>query len=159
MSKAPAVAKSAANSAAGGRTGRGLILGLVCGIALAAMPGFAALGAILMAPGIFACMFDAAPGKPSARAVLLLGVATAIAPGFALWSDGVSVPSAIALATQPPTIGLSWSAQGAGWLAMELAPALVRAVLEATARARALALRRMRGRIEAEWSIAPLEGE
>lgn len=156
MSKAPAVG---AKPAAGRAGGSGWMLGLICGIALAAMPGYAALGAILVAPGILACAFDAAPGKPSARAVLLLGVATAISPGFALWSGGVSVTAAVALATQPPTIGLSWSAQGAGWLAVELAPALIRAVLEATAKARALALRRMRERIETEWSIAQLEDE
>ena len=146
---------------AAGRSGGGRIwvLGLVCGLGAALAPGLLALVGLLLAPGLLAFVTDPTPGRASARPVLLLGAAAAIGPLLALNASGGGVAAALAIGGEPRSLALAWSAQGAGWLAVEAAPWLIRLVLDSTARAQALALRRTRRTIEAEWGIPPRDGE
>ncbi len=134
------------------------LLGLLCGAAAAVAPGWLTLAAILLAPGLLAALTDPAPGRASARPVLLLGAAVAIAPLVTLAGSGGGVTMALALAGEPRTLALTWSAQGAAWLVMEAAPWLIRLLLDGSAAAQALALGRARNALEAEWGFAPREG-
>jgi hypothetical protein len=132
------------------------LLGLACGAGLAMAPHFLVLAGVLLAPGLFAFAADPLPGRPAARPVLLLGLAMAIRPALALWTAGTQVGTALAIAAEPRTLALAWSAQGAAWLLAEAAPALVGLLLEASARARIAVLRRARAGLEEEWGIPPL---
>ena len=144
-----------------GRSGGGRIwvLGLLCGIGAALAPGLLALAGILLAPGLLAFITDPTPGRASARPVLLLGAAAGIRPLLAFNASSGGVAAAISIGCEPRTVALAWSVQGAGWLAVEAVPLLIRLVLDSTAHARALALRHTRRVIEAEWDIPPRDGE
>jgi hypothetical protein len=135
------------------------LLGLLCGVGAAVAPGFLAMAAILLGPAALAFFTDPSPGRARARPVLLLGGAMAIGPMIGLAGSGGGVGSAIALACEPRVLALAWSAQGAAWMAVELAPWVIRMLLEGTAHAQAMALRRARRGIEAEWGIPPREGD
>jgi membrane associated rhomboid family serine protease len=139
--------------------GRLWLLGLICGIGAALAPGLLAMSAILLAPGLLAFFTDPSPGRAAARPVLLLGAATALTPLMSVATSSFSLTTAIALACDPRSLALAWSAQGACWIAVELAPWLIRLALDGTAHAQALALRRLRRTLEAEWGIPPRDGE
>ena len=61
--------------------------------------------------------------------------------------------AAIAIVTDPATLGIAWSAAAAGWLLTQVIPLIVRAVLEATFLARAARLRAARGRLMEAWGL------
>ncbi len=140
-------------------SGRIWMVGLACGVGAAVAPGVLAMVAILLGPAGLAFFTDPSPGRAKARPVLLLGAAMAISPMMGLSGAGFGVGSAIALACEPRVLALAWSAQGAAWMAVELAPWVIRLMLDGTARAQAMALRRARRGIEAEWGVPPREGE
>jgi hypothetical protein len=131
------------------------LLGMACGVATAFAPAYAVMATILLAPALLAAAADATPGRASARPVLVLGAASAIAPLGHLWSSGPFVANAFALARDPHTLALAWSTQGATWLAAEAVPAVLRLLLDGRARSRAAALRRARRALEEEWAIPP----
>ena len=72
-----------------------------------------------------------------------------------LWSAGHTLAAAATLATDPDNLMIAWGMAAAGWLLAELAPVVVRAVLEALSLSRAARLRAERARYEAEWGFAP----
>ncbi len=129
------------------------VLGLGTGVCLALMPGAVVLGAILLAPAVVAMMIDESAGKSASKPILLCGIATAVAPGYLLWTIGPEIVSAVSIATNPRQLALSWSLQGVAWLSAEVLPAIIRASLNAASSARIAVLRRARARIETEWSI------
>ena len=131
------------------------MLGLATGIALALAPGAAALALVLLMPGVAAFLLDGGKGKPAARPVLLCGLATIVFPGVDWWQAGPDLGNALAIATRPDRLGLAWSLQGLAWLAIEVLPTLIRLVLDGTADARIVALRRARTHLEEEWNIPP----
>ncbi len=146
---------------AAGRSGGGRVwlLGLICGLGAALAPGLLALAGILLAPALLAFMTDPTPGRTSARPVLLLGAAAGMSPLLALNASGGGVTAAVSIGCEPRALALAWSVQGAGWLAVEAAPWLIRFMLDSTARTEAIALRRTRQSLEAEWGIPPRDEE
>jgi hypothetical protein len=132
--------------------------GLTCGAVVTLAPGVALLLALLLGPGLLAVLLDREPGRPMARCVLLMGVATCVQPLRILWADGGSAAAALALAADLQVLGTAWSAAAAGWLLAELAPLGTRLVLEALARSRAAKLRAERERLLAEWGAEDAEG-
>lgn len=127
--------------------------GLACGVLAAVTPGIAIVTAGLLAPGIVALRLDHDPGRPTARTVLTCGLAACVQPVITLWNTGQSFATAMAIVTDPGTIGFAWSAAAGGWLLTQLAPLGVRAVLEAAALARATRLRAARSRITEAWGL------
>jgi len=125
--------------------------GLTCGAVVTLAPGVAVLLGLLLGPGLLALLLDREAGRPMARCVLLMGLATCVQPLRALWSDGQSLAVALALAGDLQVMGTAWSAAAAGWLMAELAPLGTRLVLEALARSRAAKLRSERDRLLAAW--------
>src|SRR5580658_2942277 len=111
--------------------------GLACGVLAAILPGIATVAAGLLAPGVVALRLDREPGRPVARTVLTCGLAGCVHPVITLWNTGQSFDTAIAIVSDPATVGIAWCAAAAGWLLTQLAPLIVRAVLEAGSLARA----------------------
>jgi hypothetical protein len=127
--------------------------GLACGVLAAIAPGIATVAAGLLAPGLVALRLDREPGRPVARTVLTCGLAGCVHPVITLWNTGQSFATAIAIITDPTTIGMAWSAAAAGWLLTQVAPLAVRAALEAVALARSTRLRAARSRIAEAWGL------
>ncbi len=127
--------------------------GLACGVLAAVAPGIATLAAGLLAPGAVAIKLDREPGRPVARTVLTCGLAGCVHPVITLWNTGQSFDTAIAIVSDPATIGIAWSAAAAGWLLTQVAPLAVRASLEAVALARSTRLRVARSRIVEAWGL------
>jgi hypothetical protein len=127
--------------------------GLACGVLTAIAPGVATLAAGLLLPGMVALKLDQEPGRPVARTVLTCGLAGCVQPVITLWNAGQSFDAAVAILSDPAVIGIAWSAAAAGWLLSQLAPLIVRMVLEAAALARATGLRLTRGRVAEAWGL------
>jgi hypothetical protein len=70
-----------------------------------------------------------------------------------LWNSGQSFDTAVAIVSDPVTIGIAWSAAAAGWLVTQIAPLAVRAVLEAGALTQATRLRAARARLAEAWGL------
>jgi hypothetical protein len=120
---------------------------------VAIAPGIATVAAILLAPGVVALRLDREPGRPVARTVLTFGLASCVHPVITLWNTGQSFDTAIAVVSDPVTLGIAWSAAAAGWLLTQLTPLAVRAALEAAALARSARLRAARSRIAETWGL------
>lgn len=130
------------------------VQGLVCGGLVAWMPATATLAAILLAPGLIAYLADRGPTRAVGRAVLLFGATIAPHSLIALWHAGNGMTTSLGMAADMRRVALAWSIQAGGWLLVELAPVLVRVVLDAKAQARIAILRRRRVKLEDEWALA-----
>ncbi len=159
MAKAAKQAKtrpaSRGGAAASGNRSAIWLSGLACGVLAAIAPGIAILAAGLLVPGAVALRLDREPGKPVARTVLTCGLAGCVQPVITLWNMGQSFDAALAIVSDPMTLGLAWSAAAAGWLLTQVAPLAVRAALEAAALTRSARLRAARTRIAETWGIDP----
>ena len=142
-----------AGGAAGGSRSVVWLSGLACGMLAMVTPGIALVAVGLLAPGIVALRLDREPGRPLARGVLTCGLAACVQPVITLWNTGQSFATAVAIVTDPATIGFAWSAAAGGWLLTQIAPLAVRAALEATALTRAARLRAMRARVAEAWGL------
>jgi hypothetical protein len=151
----PRKASSVSQRAAAAQGGGSIVWlsGLACGVIAAVAPGIAILAAVLLAPGLAALKFDHEPGRPVARTVLTCGLAGCVQPVITLWSTGQSFDTALAIATDARTAGVAWSAAAAGWLLTQIAPLIIRAILEATSLARSARLRTARTRLAEVWGI------
>jgi hypothetical protein len=129
--------------------------GLACGVLAAVAPALATLAAGLLLPGLVALKLDQEPGRPIARTVLTFGLAGCVHPVIILWNTGQSFETAVAIVTDPKMAGAAWIAAAMGWLMTQIAPLVMRAILEATALARAARLRTVRGRLLETWGIEP----
>jgi hypothetical protein len=138
---------------AGGNRSLIWLSGLACGVLAAVAPGVAVVGAGLLAPGIVALRLDQDAGKPMARTVLTCGLAACVQPVITLWNTAQSFGTAVAIVTDPGTIGLAWAAAAGGWLLTQIMPLVVRAALEAVALAQTTRLRAARSRIAEAWGL------
>lgn len=127
--------------------------GLACGVLATILPGIATVAAGLLAPGVVALRLDREPGRPVARTVLTCGLAGCVHPVITLWNTGQSFQTAIAIITDPTTIGIAWGAAGAGWLLTQIIPLVVRVALEAVALGRSTRLRATRSQIAEAWGL------
>ncbi len=136
----------------------GWLQGLACGAVVTLATPSAVLGGLLLAPGFGALLLDREPGRPAGRVALLCGAAMAAAPVGALWQAGLGVGAAVTAASDMSVLAGCWAAQGAGWLVAQLAPLLLRLILDAHAQASMARLRAERARYETDWGIPPAEG-
>lgn len=155
---AKARGKAVAKAKPAGKTGSThWLLGLVCGLLLTLAAPIAVLAGLLLGPGLLALLLDTVPGKPTARPVLLLGLAASARPIDQLWRLGHGMDAALGLAADPSVLATAWAAQAAGWLVVEIAPLFIALVLEAAAKARGARLKAVRRQYEEAWDLG--EGE
>ena len=151
MAKTKAVAKQ--KQAAPRQHSLVWLQGLTCGAVVTLTPGVALLLGVLLAPGVIALLLDREPGRPMARAVLLLGLATCVMPVETWWSNGQTIRATIGVLSGIQVIGTAWSAAAAGWLLAELAPLVSRLVLDAMARSRIATLQAERAALVEAWGV------
>ncbi|MCW3473940.1 hypothetical protein [Limobrevibacterium gyesilva] len=131
--------------------------GLACGALATLATPTAVLAGLLLGPGLLALALDQTPGRPTARPILLLGLATTLQPVAELWQAGHRIGSALDLIADPRVLATAWLAQVGGWVLVELGPLLLALALEAGAQARMVRLRAIRARYEALWDIPPVD--
>jgi len=122
---------------------------LACGACAAIAPEASGMLAVLLAPAIVALLLDKAPGRPVGRAVLLSGSAACVGPLVTAWHTG----GGFALLTDPGVYGPAWTACAGGWLASQLLPVGIRAIMEAASLTRTARLRTERGRLSEVWGL------
>lgn len=128
-----------------------MIQGVAIGVlAIMATPSAVLCLALLM-PTLLTMVADGLPGRPVGRAVLLFGLAGACGPAVALWRSNRGLDGAIALATDPHTLALSWALQAAGWLVAQSLPLAIGYYQEAMARLEIGELERRREKTAAQW--------
>jgi hypothetical protein len=132
-------------------------LGVGSGLLAALATPTAVLGGLLLAPALLALVFDTLPQRLLARPILFCGLAAALRPLLALWTDGHTMAASLTLAADLTTVGLAWAAQAAAWLLGELLPLILGLAQDARARARIARLRDARARLEQEWGLPPSE--
>ena len=117
----------------------------------------ALVAGVLLAPTVLAMALDRAPGKPTARPLLLLGLAASVRPLATLWTTGHRMDVAMDVLGDSAILATAWVAQAIAWLAAELAPLFVVLAMEAAAAARAARLRAARRHYEEQWDVPPAE--
>jgi hypothetical protein len=131
--------------------------GLGCGLLLTLATPTALVAGVLLAPTVLALALDRAPGKPTARPLLLLGLAASVRPLATLWTTGHRMDVAMDVLGDSAILATAWVAQAIAWLAAELAPLFVVLAMEAAAAARAARLRAARRHYEEQWDVPPAE--
>jgi hypothetical protein len=155
------VAKAATanrTTAAGGARSLIWLSGLACGVLAAIAPGLAIVALTLIGPGLVILRLDREPGRAVTRTVLTCGLAAAVHPAMMLWNSGQSIGAAMAIISDPIVLSVAWGATAAGWLLTQIAPLLVRALLEAAALAHVARLRALRGRLVEDWGLDQADG-
>lgn len=125
--------------------------GVVCGAAAAIVPGTALMVAVLLAPGLAVAFTEKTQGRPMARAMILMGMATVCAPLRDLWEQGGSLDAALGVMADPTKPLLSWIATGFGWFVGQLTEVATRLVLDARAAQTLRTLKQERDTLMAEW--------
>jgi len=160
MARAPAIPQAEPKvPRGGGKFGSLLWLaGLACGALVTLATPTAVVAGILLAPGLLAVMLDQSPGKPTARSVMLFGLAATVQPLALLWRTGHHLGTALDLAGDTTVLATAWAAQGGAWLLCELTPLIITLTMEAVSRGRAARLRAARAAYEEQWGLPP-EGQ
>jgi len=132
--------------------------GLSCGALATLATPTAVVAGILLAPGLLSVVMDQAPGKPTARSVMLFGLAATVQPLATLWRTGHHMGTALDIAGDSTVLATAWAAQGGAWLLCELTPLIITLSIEAVSRSRAARLRAARAAYEEQWGLPP-EGQ
>jgi len=127
------------------------LLGLVCGVVLLAATPSALLAGVLLLPTLMVWMSDRQPGLPTARAVLLFGLAASCQPLDLLWRAGHRIEDAVVLVTDLRTLAIAWSAQAGGWMLTQLLPLLIGFYVETQASLTAQRLQKRLENLQEEW--------
>ena len=90
--------------------------GAVCGGLVVLAPGTALLLGTLLLAALAMLAFETTPGRPTARAMLLMAAATALSPLLRLWDQGGSLAAALDVLSNPLVPLWSWTASGSAWL-------------------------------------------
>jgi hypothetical protein len=158
MARAPAKAEAKPPRGAAKQGSLLWLAGLGCGALMTLATPTAVVAGILLAPGLLSVVMDQSPGKPTARSVILFGLAATVPPLAALWRTGHHMGTALDLAGDSTVLATAWAAQGGAWLLCELTPLIVTLVMEAVSRSRAARLRAARAGYEEQWGLPP-EGQ
>ncbi|NHN88879.1 hypothetical protein [Acetobacter conturbans] len=97
------------------------IQGLLCGAALAWMPGYALLVGVMMLPMIAVYMMDSRRGEASARMMMPYTFAALVHPFHQLWGADGTIDASVMILMNPVTCIIGWCAAGGGWFVLELA--------------------------------------
>lgn len=145
--------KPARAAGKGGKRSFVWLQGLICGAVATLATPLAILLTFLLAPGLIALVLDRSPGRPTARAVLLFGLAASVAPAKTLWEGGLTMPGCVDIMTDPIIFGTAWAAAAFGWLTGEAAPIIIELMQGSGRRLRAKRLAEARAKYAEEWGI------
>ncbi len=129
------------------------LLWLAAGLLLGVAPSVLLLLAGLLLPALLARAVDRAAGRPPGAAPMLFAIAGSVAPAIAFLHTGPGLGPAEAVLGDIALSGPCWLGTGLGWSLDQLLPGLVGLLLEGQARARVVALLRLRGRHLKSWDI------
>jgi hypothetical protein len=129
--------------------------GLLCGAVVTLATPTALLLGVLLGPALASLVLDRRPGRPTARCIVLCSTAASVQPIRILWAAGHTMAASTALLADLRVVGTAWSAAAGGWLLAELAPVVVRVVLEGLSRSRAARLRAERQELVEAWGLDP----
>jgi hypothetical protein len=113
------------------------------------------LAAILLMPTALAWISDREPGRPTARAVLLFGLAASCWPFALLWRAGHRSDLVLMVVSDIRVLAIAWTAQAAGWLLTQILPLLIGLYAEASTHLVVGRLRSRRDTLAEEWSEPP----
>ena len=125
--------------------------GVGFGAAIVVAPAMSLLIGVLLAPAIAAAMLDSTPGRPLARATILISAATAVGPGIRLISGSNTLNEAIAISCDPVQLMLSWLSAAGGWTIAEATSTVTLAVTSTIIQRRARILSAERDALISEW--------
>ncbi len=125
--------------------------GMACGAVLTFATPAALLACVLLAPAMLASIADQAPGRPVVRAVLLYGTAVALKPFWHLCLTGDRMDTALAIMSDPLTIGSCWLGAALGWALCEVLPLVLETAGKFAESARVLAWEVELKRCREEW--------
>lgn len=145
----------AAQAKAPNSGGRMWLLGMASGIAAVFAGPMALAIAVLLLPTIITWLSESGPARPVARIVFVAGAAMALGPLTHMWSTGGNWGAAMETLGDLRITAAAWAAQGAAWFTAELAPVVVRSVLDVAAAASIARTRLTRDRLAKEWDAPP----
>jgi hypothetical protein len=148
-------------SASSGRRAGSLtwLQGLACGAVVTLATPSALLLLALLVPALLAMLLDDRPGRPLVRPVVLAGLAASVRPLVALWHNGHTMGASIALISDVAVLAVAWAAEAAAWLLTEIAPVIIRLMLDGRSLSRAMYLRGKRAHYVAEWGFSTDGGD
>lgn len=131
--------------------------GLLCGAALAWLPGYSLLAGVLFLPVIAVFFLLETQSMERARMMLPYVFAAAIHPWHVLWDADGSLDVMASLLLDPRTCLLSWGAAAAGWLVLEMTLFMARLYRQYRANRHKTAIEARLKQIEEEWDENPEE--
>jgi len=122
-----------------------------CALVLVFATPSAILATVLLLPTAMAWVADRQPGHPTARAVLLFGLAASCQPLNLLWRAGDQLGDAILLGSDIHGLAVAWAAQAGGWLLTQTVPLALGRLADAKANVVLGRLRRRQADLLEEW--------
>ncbi len=126
--------------------------GLVCGAALAWLPGYSLLTGVLLLPLIMVYMTDASRSQAMVQMMLPYEFAALVHPLHLLWNEDGSLDTAVSLLLNPMTSITGWLAAGAGWFVLEMALLSAKFIRQYQARARKAEIAARLKELQDEWA-------
>lgn len=94
--------------------------GLICGAALAWLPGYSLLIGVLLFPLLLVSFTGLIKDQSVVRIMLPYGFAALVHPLHMLWLEDGSFDAAVNLLLDPMTSVVAWGAAAAGWFVLEV---------------------------------------
>ena len=130
-----------------------LVIGLTGGGLIAMAPDIAMPGAVLLAPGLAALLFDPTPGKAVARAMLLFEAAVAVRPLTDAWYRCEGMQSCMDTLVRPRLVLIVWTMAAFAWLLTQVLPIGLKLLSDYRANVRRTVLRERRDALVADWGL------
>jgi hypothetical protein len=130
-----------------------LLLGLTGGGLIALAPDIAVPAGILLAPGLFAFMFDPTPGHALARAMLLFQAAAALRPLEEAWFRCEGLHACMDTLAHPRQVLTVWTMAALAWLLTQILPVGLKLLSDYRVRTRRSMLEARRDKLAAEWGL------
>jgi hypothetical protein len=130
-----------------------LLLGLTGGGLIAMAPDIALPGAVLLAPGLAAMLFDPTPGYAVARAMVLFQATVAVRPLTDAWSRCEGIESCMDTLVRPRLVLIVWTMAALAWVLTQVVPLGLKLLSDYRVGVRRTALQQRRETLVADWGL------
>jgi hypothetical protein len=110
-------------------------------------------GAVLLAPGLVAMLFDPTPGHAVARAMLLFQTAFAVRPLADAWTRCEGMQSCMDTLVRPRLLLIVWTMAAVAWMLTQILPIGLKLVSDYRVGQRRAELRQRRATLIADWGL------